>query len=61
VVTGVFQLVPTANTALFEHREAHEMVTITLMGDLQTPEGERALECQVEDSITIKQLIRNNY
>ena len=34
------------------------MVIITLMGDLQTPEGERALECQVEDSITIKQLIR---
>ncbi len=34
------------------------MVTITLMGDLQTPEGERTLECQVEDSITIKQLIR---
>jgi molybdopterin converting factor small subunit len=34
------------------------MVTITLMGDLQTPEGERALECQVDDSITLKQLIR---
>lgn len=34
------------------------MVTITLMGDLQTPDGERALECKVDDSITLKQLIR---
>lgn len=34
------------------------MVTITLMGDLQTTEGERALGCEVEDSITVKQLIR---
>ncbi len=34
------------------------MVTITLMGDLQTAEGERALGCEVEDSMTVKQLIR---
>ncbi len=34
------------------------MVTITLMGDLQTNEGERALGCEIPDSITVKQLIR---
>ncbi len=34
------------------------MVTITLMGDLQTNDGERALGCEVPDSITVKQLIR---
>lgn len=34
------------------------MVTITLMGDLQTSEGERALGCEIQESITIKQLIR---
>ena len=34
------------------------MVTITLMGDLQTTEGERALGCEIQESITIKQLIR---
>jgi hypothetical protein len=34
------------------------MVTITLMGDLQTTDGERSLGCEVEDSITVKQLIR---
>ncbi len=34
------------------------MVTITLMGDLQTSEGERALGCEISESITIKQLIR---
>ena len=34
------------------------MVTITLMGDLQTSDGERALGCEVQDSITVKQLIR---
>lgn len=34
------------------------MVTITLMGDLQTIDGERALGCEVEDSSTVKQLIR---
>ena len=34
------------------------MVTIALMGDLQTTEGERALGCEVEDSITVKKLIR---
>ena len=34
------------------------MVTITLMGDLQTIDGERALECEIPDSITVKQLIR---
>jgi molybdopterin converting factor small subunit len=34
------------------------MVTITLMGDLQTSDGERALGCEISESITIKQLIR---
>ena len=34
------------------------MVTITLVGDLQTIDGERALECEIADSITVKQLIR---
>ncbi len=34
------------------------MVTITLMGELQTADGERALGCEVEDSLTVKQLIR---
>ena len=34
------------------------MVTITLMGDFQTSEGERALGCEISESITIKQLIR---
>ena len=34
------------------------MVTITLMGDLQTPDGERSLGCDITDSISVKQLIR---
>jgi molybdopterin converting factor small subunit len=34
------------------------MVTITLMGGLQTIDGERALGCEITDSITVKQLIR---
>lgn len=34
------------------------MVTITLMGDLQTVDGERSLGCEIADSVTVKQLIR---
>ena len=34
------------------------MITITLMGDLETTDGERSLSCEVEDSLPLKQLIR---
>ena len=34
------------------------MITITLMGELQTPDGERALGCDITDPISVKQLIR---
>jgi molybdopterin converting factor small subunit len=34
------------------------MVTITLMGELQTSEGERDLGCEIPESVTVKQLIR---
>ena len=35
------------------------MVTITLMGQLQTEDGERTLGCELTDPISVKQLIRN--
>lgn len=34
------------------------MVTITLMGDLETADGERTLACEVEDSLSVKKLIQ---
>ena len=34
------------------------MVTITLMGQLQTADGEKDLACEVADSMTVKELIR---
>lgn len=34
------------------------MVTITLMGQLQTADGEKDLACEVADSTTVKELIR---
>ena len=34
------------------------MVTITLMGDLQTTEGERSLGYELENPLSLKQLIR---
>ena len=34
------------------------MTTITLMGDLQTPDGERALGCELTAPISVKQLIK---
>ena len=34
------------------------MVTITLMGDLETVDGERSLACELEDSLSLKQLIK---
>jgi molybdopterin converting factor small subunit len=34
------------------------MVTITLMGQLETAEGERELACEVPDPVTIRALIQ---
>lgn len=34
------------------------MVTITLMGDLETSDGERSLSCELEDPVSVKQLIK---
>ena len=34
------------------------MVTITLMGELETSDGERSLACEVDDPLTVKQLIQ---
>ncbi len=34
------------------------MVTITLMGQLQTAEGERDLVCEVSEPMTVRQLIQ---
>lgn len=34
------------------------MVTITLMGDLETSDGERSLSCELEDPLPVKQLIK---
>ena len=35
------------------------MVTINLMGDLQTTEGERTLGCDISNPLSVKQLIKN--
>ena len=35
------------------------MVTISLMGDLQTADGERTLGCEISEPIPVKQLIKN--
>ena len=35
------------------------MVTINLMGDLQTTEGERTLGCEISNPLSVKQLIKN--
>ena len=35
------------------------MVTISLMGELQTAEGERTLGCEITEPIPVKQLIKN--
>ncbi len=34
------------------------MVTITLMGALETDDGERSLACELEDPLSVKQLIK---
>lgn len=34
------------------------MVTITLMGQLQTADGERDLACEVAEPVTVRQLIQ---
>lgn len=34
------------------------MVTITLMGGLETSDGERNLACELDDPLTVKQLIQ---
>jgi sulfur-carrier protein len=34
------------------------MVTITLMGQLQTADGERELACEIAEPITVRQLIQ---
>lgn len=34
------------------------MVTITLMGELETSDGERSLACELNDPLTVKQLIQ---
>ncbi len=34
------------------------MVTITLMGELETSDGERSLACELDDPLTVKQLIQ---
>ena len=34
------------------------MVTITLMGELETSDGERSLACELDDPFTVKQLIQ---
>ncbi len=34
------------------------MVTISLMGELETADGERTLACEIPDSIRVKQLIQ---
>jgi molybdopterin converting factor small subunit len=35
------------------------MVTISLMGQLQTAEGERTVGCEITDPLPVKQLIKN--
>ncbi len=35
------------------------MITIALMGELQTTDGERTIGCEATDPISVKQLIRN--
>ena len=35
------------------------MVTISLMGELQTADGERTLGCEISEPIPVKQLIKN--
>ncbi len=35
------------------------MITIALMGELQTIDGERTIGCEASDPISVKQLIRN--
>lgn len=35
------------------------MVTISLMGDLQTADGERTLGCDIANPLSVKQLIKN--
>ncbi len=34
------------------------MVTVTLMGELETSDGERNLACELDDPLTVKQLIQ---
>ncbi len=34
------------------------MVTITLMGNLEASDGERNLSCELEDPLSVKQLIK---
>ncbi|NKB81810.1 MAG: hypothetical protein GKS05_07990 [Nitrospirales bacterium] len=34
------------------------MITITLMGELETTDGERTLACEIEHPIPVKQLIQ---
>ena len=34
------------------------MITISLMGQLETADGERSLACEIEDAIPVKQLLQ---
>ncbi len=34
------------------------MVTITLMGDLETSDGERSMACELDDPLSVHQLIQ---
>lgn len=38
--------------------ESHRMVTITLMGQLQTSDGERNVACEITEPTTVKKLIQ---
>ena len=34
------------------------MITISLMGQLETADGERSLACEIEDAMPVKQLLQ---
>ena len=34
------------------------MITISLMGQLETADGERSLACEIEDAMPVKQLLK---
>jgi hypothetical protein len=51
-----------ASTATFlfsiEHEESPTMITISLMGQLQTADGERDLACHVPSPMSVRQVIQ---